>query len=361
MPLKCKTNTGETLLAFNYDAVDWQKLIDGNRREKHLVMPCCGRPVVLKTSHLRTRFFAHARKDGSKCPRESEAHLFAKTLIAKAIVQAGWQAETEVTLKPANLKVDVLATKGKHRIAFEVQLSRQKEQVTAKRHAAYEKAGVRALWLFKQWDYPLCKAVPAFRLASDMEGRAFNVWVWREGPHYEKTSQPAQTVDLTEFIAGALVGKLKWQPAVGLTVPVTAWIAQSTCRKGHSTPALVFLEVCVNRALPGHANPQISVQAFSEHPEILRTAKAREHLKQHGLALHFGTSNRTFIPWVNNFRRYVYACCSKCGELIDDRELKNVTAQVAADFELPLKLSETLVDNIPRLESQLARWWFECR
>ena len=360
MPLKCKKQTGETLFAFSYNAEGWQKLAGLNRRERNLVMPCCDRAAVLKTSHLGTRFFAHARKDGSTCPRESESHLLAKSLIAKAVVETGWQADTEATLKPYGLIADVLATKGKQRIAFEVQLSRQKRDDTKSRHEAYRDAGVRALWLFKQADYPRNQDIPAFRICNDSQLSSFSVWVWPKGHEYEKASVPAQSINLDQFIVGALQGKLKWRPAADLTIPVIGHIAQVTCRKGHPTSILAFLEFDIDHILPGHSNPRISIGSFGEYPELLRTNSVDSLLGELGLSFHFGVRNWATNKWEENYQRYIYSCCSVCGELIDDRNHWDTATPSTPPFKLSIKLTETFINSIPELRDTLARWWFDC-
>lgn len=361
MPLTCVTKTGDVLLASNYDAVSWRALAADNRNNKHLVMPCCGRLAILKTSHLGTMFFAHIRREGSTCPSESEEHLLAKDLVARAAIQAGWHAETEVALKPNGLVADVLATNGKQRIAFEIQWSRQKWEDTEKRHAAYKEAGVRALWLFKQSDYPRCKEIPAFRLVRDKENRTFHVWVWREGHDYEKVSMPAQAVELQQFISGALSGKLRWMPALGLTVPVVGHIANFKCNKGHETAVLAALELDIGRVLAGHANIQLSVESFREHPELLRSAKARELMEKNGLKLFFGVNNLNLsVRFAEpNFRRYVYPCCSKCKEIIGQWQLNSADMRVVPSFELSLNLSERLASDMPKLKRQIECWWFD--
>ena len=360
MPLKCATKTGEMVLAFNHDAVSWKELAEKNRRLGILVMPCCGRPVVLKRSHLGTRFFAHARRGGSTCPSESEEHLLAKDLVAKAVVQAGWNAETEAVLKSHGLVADVLATKGKKSVAFEIQWSRQKKNDTERRHAAYEKAGIRALWLFKQGDYPRCKEIPAFRLVRDAENRSFQVWVWRNGHDYEKVNTPAQAVELQEFVSGALVGRLKWMPAIGLSIPAFVHVGMHECRCGHVIPVLSVIELDISRVLPGHDNPKLSVEAFQEYPEFLRTAKAQKLLKKQGVVLHFGVSKWKTHHWGDDiFSRYILNSCSGCGDLIGGYEIISGGTESKPAFDLSLTLSEQLVREIHQLQPQLRRWWFD--
>lgn len=365
MPLKCATKTGEMVLAFNYDAVSWKELTEENQRKGTLVMPCCDRPVVLKTSHLGTRFFAHARRDGSACPSESEEHLLAKDLVAKAVVQAGWRAETEAVLKPHGLVADVLATKGKKCVAFEIQWSRQKQKDTERRHAAYEKAGIRALWLFKQWDYPRCKEIPAFRLVRSTENRSFHVWVWRNGHDYEKVNSPAQAVELQEFVSGTLVGQLKWMPAMGLTVPMITYLAIHRCPYGHMVPVVAEIEIDINRTLVDHGNPKLWISSFDGFPEPLRTSRMRNLLKTNGVVLHFGVTKWPHRYGNHEFSRYVCNCCSKCGELIGQHSVWEQTRK--EKFELQIMLSEQLAQKIHEryecreftLKKYLQRWWFD--
>jgi len=359
MPLTCVTKTGDVLLASNYDATSWRALAADNRNNKHLVMPCCGRLAILKTSHLGTMFFAHIRREGSICPSESEEHLLAKDLVARAAIQAGWHAETEVALKPHGLVADVLATKGKRRIAFEIQWSRQKWEDTEKRHATYKKAGVRALWLFKQSDYPRSQEIPAFKLVRDKGNHTFQVWVWREGHDYEKVSMPTQAVELQQFISGALSGKLRWMPALGLTVPVVGYIANFLCNKGYETPVLAALELDIGRTLAGHTNIKLSVESFKQHPELFRSAKVRELMEKNGLNLFFGES-RLPVRFAKPFiRKYVYSRCSMCKETIEHWQLNGADTQIDPSFELSLNLSEQLVHDLPRLKSQIERWWLD--
>lgn len=361
MPLTCVTKTGDVFLASNYDAISWRVLAADNRNNKHLVMPCCGRHAILKTSHLGTMFFAHIRREGSICPSESEEHLLAKDLVARAAIQAGWHAETEVALKPHGMVADVLATKGKQRIAFEIQWSRQKWEDTEKRQAAYKEAGVRALWLFKQSDYPRCKETPAFRLVRDKENHTFHVWVWREGHDYEKVSKPAQALELQQFISGALSGKLQWMPALGLTVPVVGYMANATCHKGHETTVLASLELDIGQVLPRHANIQLAVESFGKHPEFLRSAKARELMEKNGLNLYFGLRNLNLsVRFAEpEYQPYVYLRCTQCKELIGQWQLKDTEMRVIPDFELSLNLSEQFVQDMSGLKYQIERWWFD--
>lgn len=69
-------------------------------------------------------------------------------------------------------EADILVTKGKFKVAFEVQWSCQSQQETSMRQQRYASAAVRGLWLFRQHDFPVDQDIPAFRLAlNEASGR----------------------------------------------------------------------------------------------------------------------------------------------------------------------------------------------
>lgn len=360
MPLKSRTQAGETIFAFNYDPSAWQALREDNRRRKHLIMACCGRSVIVKTSHLGTHFFAHSPDTRTPCARESEEHLLAKDLVARAVARAGWHAQTEVALEDGRSIADVLATSNGRRVAFEIQWSRQALDETTRRHAAYRDASVRALWLFRQQDYPMDQAIPAFRLVRRDSERGFNVWVWSDTSHIGRRDRYAsQEVDLQTFVCGALSGQLRWNPAVGITVPVLAHVSNGVCIKGHETRSLVSLTLDVARLLPGHANIPLSMDEVGRAcPELLRSEKADVLLREHELKIAFGISNLSGRSWDPYYERYALPCCAVCGDLIASR-LDGSEEKPVPDFELSLKLTSTLLQNLPELNARLARWWFD--
>jgi hypothetical protein len=55
MPLRCVDPTGKRVHSFNLSDDAWQALMVENREARHLKMPCCNSPVVLKQSHLGKR------------------------------------------------------------------------------------------------------------------------------------------------------------------------------------------------------------------------------------------------------------------------------------------------------------------
>lgn len=134
MPLSALL-ASEPIYAFNFPPDAWKEL---RSRASELRFPCCDAGVVLKRSHIGTQFFAHARKGVCVTGPESMAHLQAKDAIARAAIAAGWKAETEVRGRsPAgeDWVADVQVTRGNVKLAFEVQLTRQSEEVNVARLA----------------------------------------------------------------------------------------------------------------------------------------------------------------------------------------------------------------------------------
>lgn len=142
-----------------------------NRHVRHLRTTCCGSPLVLKTSRLGTQFFAHLALGGCASGDETPEHLHLKALAIAAARAHGWTAEAEVagtTPDGEPWRADVLATRGRHRVAVEVQWSPQDDAVTRFRQARYAASGVRGLWLFRRPGFLADADVPALRVGGSL-------------------------------------------------------------------------------------------------------------------------------------------------------------------------------------------------
>ncbi len=141
-----------------------------NRHVRHLRTLCCGAPLVLKTSRLGTRFFAHLALGGCASGDESPEHLALKAAAIAAARAASWRAEAEVagmTPDGQPWRADVLANRGTSRIAIEVQWSPQPDDETRRRQARYAVSGVRGLWLFRG-GFAADPDVPAVRVRGTL-------------------------------------------------------------------------------------------------------------------------------------------------------------------------------------------------
>jgi len=135
-------------------------------------MPCCNAAVVTKQSPLGTRFFAHKTKGNCTSAPETEEHHYLKRAVILAARKNGWKAQTEVMGKSpsgAEWRADVLAIKGKHKVAIEIQWSGQTNEETIRRQQLYKECGIRGLWLLRQPGFPVTKDLPAVCIGGDIK------------------------------------------------------------------------------------------------------------------------------------------------------------------------------------------------
>lgn len=172
MPLRCLDPTGRNIHSFDLTDDEWRTLTIENKRARHLAMPCCVAQVTLKRSSLGTPFFAHKARGECATAPESKEHLHLKWLAVDAARTYGWSAETEVggvTPSGEQWIADVLATKGRHKVAFEIQWSGQTNEETLRRQERYREAGIRGLWLLRQPGFPITHDLPAACIGGSLE------------------------------------------------------------------------------------------------------------------------------------------------------------------------------------------------
>lgn len=201
MPIRASSDQGD-IHAFALDAEQWTELKRIYRGRK-LHMPCCGVEAIPKTSTLGNYFFAHARRGECTTAPESSEHIYCKTLIARAALEAGWTVTTE---RPGESPAgeawvaDVFCEKGKAMLALEVQLSPQASDETLRRQLRYKASGVRAAWFFGQrarkGTIAFDQDTPAFKLSAIVVG---------DSPTVERFD-----VDLPLFVIAMLQKRLTW-------------------------------------------------------------------------------------------------------------------------------------------------------
>lgn len=189
----------------------WAALKTDPRREQ-LVLPECGARAVAKTSRRGRQFFAHHADSGCGMPHsfESEAHRALKSVIAARINAApGWQAIIEYT-EDRSWITDVMAiSRAGARIAFEVQLSSQTEEVYAARTQRYFDAGVHTVWVVPRHLEDLDLQVP------QIETAVFKSTPVPEDPEQLLAHRTYQwlvrdVVDVGEALDRVLAGRLTW-------------------------------------------------------------------------------------------------------------------------------------------------------
>lgn len=201
MPLRA-TEDEHDVLAFALSEDEWNAL-KLSYSERALLMPCCGSKAIPKTSKLGLQFFAHSKKRCDSLP-ESPEHEYVKFLVAKAALEAGWKVKTEWRDESPSGMVwvaDVFCTKGKAKLALEVQLSPQTVSETERRQNRYRESGVRCAWIMaetatKKDIHYQSRDVPVFMISKPTVG---------EMPLVESFD-----IELNLFVRSLLSGDVKW-------------------------------------------------------------------------------------------------------------------------------------------------------
>lgn len=258
MPLRCVDDVGHNYLVWRISADEWSELREQNRQRRHLRMPCCGAQVVLRKSPLGTRHFAHARKGPCATAPETAEHLRTKMEIAEAVERAGWTAQTECrgqTPEGAEWVADVMATKGRARIAFEVQWSKQDKAETEARQERYKRSGVRCLWLMRDPPGRPTLELPMLRLHIAAPEYLPQVVVPgnKELQNPYSPRWPHQTIRVFEFVEGALCRNFRYAPLLGQRVPLVLYGRYRKCTECDTWHrAITEMVLHTEKVIPGY-------------------------------------------------------------------------------------------------------------
>ena len=375
MPLKCLRGE-EEIFAFDVeDDAAWERLREGNAKARDLRMPCCGAAVVLRKSPLGTRHFAHARRGPCSSAPETAEHLLAKRIVVEGIKRTAWSVRTEqegTTPDGERWRADVLAAKGRAKVAVEIQWSRQDGDETLRRQGRYEEAGVRGLWLFRQIDLPLfIDVIPAFRLRFDAAAQSFSVSL-PSVLYHPKRIRPkdkddpkwwSQTVELSKFAEGAVSGRLRFAPTLGATIPLEIHATPATCRLcGERTRLVTFMTLAASKVFPGHPNIPLSLRTLDGilgGEEFVERWLPASLLAKNGIG---ALRTRKSGLDVEKRESYLSNGCVGCGAMqarwFEDR-LSGDDEELA--FAADVLFDAGLAAQLPNFGTHVERWWFDER
>lgn len=203
------------VLAYEKSESEWAE-IKRTYKEKGLRMPCCSSLAVPKTSSLGNFFFSHQARGECTSAPESPEHIYLKTIVAVAAIDAGWQAITEFRgASPSGEQwvADVYCTRGSEVKVLEIQLSRQAPDEFLRRHRLYSESNVKALWLASKYNRKRLHSslqIPIFELETVELGKQ---------PKVADFNAP-----VTSFVAAVLSGLLRWR-----VDPITVLYVQDQC------------------------------------------------------------------------------------------------------------------------------------
>lgn len=274
MPLKCLGDDDRPIFSFDYSREAFESLRRAHRKDSRLRFDCCDSRVGLRISSTGLPHFYHLNRQAScHYATESESHLRLKYLVMLAARTAGWTAECEVQNSASDKtrwRADVLLTKGKARVAVEIQLAKLPWEEICRRQEQYRLAGIRGLWLLSQDNYAVCKETPAFqvRCAEDL------TWQVRLSPPKETLNTTVRKstgnwAGLDAFITAAVSRSLVWAPVeeLGRVDALLRAVPMTPCRCGQSL--LAPTSMAVSLPYPGHRSLVWSIvpgQPFAPNP-----------------------------------------------------------------------------------------------
>ncbi len=370
MPLKC-LHDGREVFAFNItDNMEWKQLRALNTKTKCLKMCCCNSNVVLRTSHLGTKHFAHSRRGECTTAPESAEHLLAKTAIVAGIHRTPWTAKAEQngqTPSGNEWVADVMASLlGKKSAAFEVQWSRQTEDETRERQVRYEAANIRGMWFFRQHDFPVEKKVPAFRLRFNEKSKTFHVLIpspsysarWIRHKDRDEPRYWQQSVELSRFVEGSLTGRLHFAPALNKRMPLEVFAAPTICwrchRKTHIITRLVF---SVGKICPDCPDIPTSIYSFDglmmNRVNILTSMLPDNMLRRHGI----GDIKPRYSKTEGN--TYLSNGCVHCDALQGRFFDHDVAYDEETTFSVEVLFDELWAKHLRESKDYIYRWWFD--
>ncbi len=366
MPLRCISSDGDEL-SFEHDADSWAALRERNSRDRHLAFPCCDAGVVLKTSSLGTRYFAHKARDGCETAPETQEHLRAKTIIRRVLKEADWVATPEhrMTDEGGICIADVLgkraaeATKG---IAFEVQWSPQLAEITKARTDRYTTHALRTLWLMKRPAPLNSKDVPVARLVSTDEG--FDVYIPNErlvrGADYLNSKELVDLEaswrrcgTLAEFIRGVLEGRFRFGLASEFDVRVTVGGVANWCYAcGTESQPATWIELDLGPSNADFPNILVEIHELGEvegslSERILESVNARLP-KVGGYRLSHRKAKESQATYLANV-------CTTCDRFISRSYLPYASQNDKILLELTLK---TTPGELAPFYKAVDRWCF---
>jgi hypothetical protein len=189
---------------------EWDALRDSvASRGAHIILPCCGAEGFMRRSHLGTQHFAH-KAGAPQCEMKGETvqHLKAKADIVRACRIAGYEASTEIA--GADWRADVLAHRGRARIAFEVQWSFLQLEDCVHRQERYARDSVRGCWFFRRPPLPLQHAVSinSLELKARQDLPLFHLIPQADGDFLIQLN--GKQYPLVDFVGALLSGKIRY-------------------------------------------------------------------------------------------------------------------------------------------------------
>lgn len=185
----------------SYLATDesWDQL-KGEYASRVLTMKC-GLPGVPRKSKRGLKHFAHKAGDQCglvECWAETPQHRAAKTLIAQAARDAGWQVSVEWSTEGRAWTADVLTELDGRRVALEVQWSRQDAEEFRRRQERYVADGVECFWYVHRRNADEARRSGVPHVVFEGDGDPFDVMAAKAFQQHRATKLHAHVIALLQ-------------------------------------------------------------------------------------------------------------------------------------------------------------------
>ncbi len=177
----------------------WDHL-KGEYKNRILTMKC-GLPGIPRKSRRGLKHFAHKAGDQCglvECWSETAEHRAAKTLIAQAARDAGWQVSVEWSAAGRAWTADVLAEIDGRRVALEVQWSRQDAEEFRRRQERYASDGVECFWYVHRRNADEARRSGVPNVVFEGDGDLFDVMAAKAFQQPEATSLHSHVIALLQ-------------------------------------------------------------------------------------------------------------------------------------------------------------------
>ena len=208
MALKALVN-GKPLCSLDLSLEEWRAV---QAQKPPIRMYCCQTRGYMRIREEFQEFVHYRGTDDCLGRPDSPVHDLLKVAVMNAARANSWIADVEV-VDPSSSRAwiaDVLASKGRVRIAFELQISPIAKEVLRRWQNAYAQSGVRSCWFVKGTlaDALIRKPerqMPVFKLTEDHEAELGS-------PRFYVSIVPNQRMPLRAAVGALLRGDFKWCP-----------------------------------------------------------------------------------------------------------------------------------------------------
>jgi hypothetical protein len=351
MPLRCLDGTTDHRGIHSFDLSDdeWEAVKRVNGKLWHLRMPCCNSPVVLKISRLGTRFFAHKAAGQCVATSETEAHLHLKALAVGIARANGWEAATEATgttPSGAPWRADVLAQRGKHQVAVEIQWSNQTCDETMSRQKQYRDSNIRGLWLFRQTGFPVSHDVPAACIGGSLQ-QGFTALIPRySGMSMKDRSHPDrwhQSLPMQQFLDAVFSKRFQFGLRLGTEANLSIRAGHLWCWSCGARTRIVT-SIDLNSSMYSFTIPDLT-----NYPELVDIVVDRLPLD-----LEIGTIRERFSRTQN--RSYLSNGCFHCDALIGEFFEHEAWDEQETVCEFSIRVSKKWRDAIVNHDAYEETW-----